>query len=62
MFHEFYLSGLKLIQLMYLQVLIFSQWTKVLDIIDYYLYTKGLNVCRIDGSVKLEERRRQVMC
>jgi ATP-dependent DNA helicase len=47
---------------MYLQVLIFSQWTKVLDIIDYYLYTKGLNVCRIDGSVKLEERRRQVMC
>ncbi|XP_047068275.1 ATP-dependent DNA helicase DDM1-like isoform X1 [Lolium rigidum] len=42
------------------KVLIFSQWTKVLDIIDYYLYTKGLNVCRIDGSVKLEERRRQI--
>ncbi|KAM0915460.1 hypothetical protein ACQ4PT_010858 [Festuca glaucescens] len=42
------------------KVLIFSQWTKVLDIIGYYLYTKGLNVCRIDGSVKLEERRRQI--
>jgi ATP-dependent DNA helicase len=32
----------------------------VLDIIDYYLDSKGLNVCRIDGSVKLEDRRRQV--
>uniref|UniRef100_A0A0E0M1S1 Chromatin-remodeling complex ATPase n=1 Tax=Oryza punctata TaxID=4537 RepID=A0A0E0M1S1_ORYPU len=42
------------------KVLIFSQWTKVLDIIEYYLETKGLQVCRIDGSVKLEERRRQI--
>ncbi|KAI4967368.1 hypothetical protein ZWY2020_028337, partial [Hordeum vulgare] len=42
------------------KVLIFSQWTKVLDIIEYYLYMKGLNVCRIDGSVKLEDRRRQI--
>ncbi|RLM87726.1 ATP-dependent DNA helicase DDM1-like [Panicum miliaceum] len=42
------------------QVLVFSQWTKVLDIIEYYLDSKGLDVCRIDGSVKLEERRRQI--
>ncbi|KAF8713998.1 hypothetical protein HU200_027988 [Digitaria exilis] len=42
------------------KVLVFSQWTKVLDIIEYYLETKGLDVCRIDGNVKLEERRRQI--
>ncbi|RLN16727.1 ATP-dependent DNA helicase DDM1 isoform X2 [Panicum miliaceum] len=42
------------------KVLIFSQWTKILDIIEYYLDSKGLEVCRIDGSVKLEERRRQI--
>ncbi|KAL6843472.1 hypothetical protein ACP4OV_026534 [Aristida adscensionis] len=42
------------------KVLIFSQWTKVLDIIEYYIDSKGLEVCRIDGSVKLEERRRQI--
>ncbi|CAL9186223.1 unnamed protein product, partial [Musa hybrid cultivar] len=42
------------------KVLIFSQWTKVLDIIDYYLSEKGLEVCRIDGRVKLDERKRQI--
>ncbi|CAD6206448.1 unnamed protein product [Miscanthus lutarioriparius] len=42
------------------KVLIFSQWTKVLDILEYYLGSKGLGVCRIDGSVNLEERRRQI--
>uniref|UniRef100_A0A0A9CER9 Cha101 n=1 Tax=Arundo donax TaxID=35708 RepID=A0A0A9CER9_ARUDO len=42
------------------KVLIFSQWTKVLDIIEYYLDSKGLDVCRIDGDVKLEDRRRQI--
>ncbi|RCV41152.1 hypothetical protein SEVIR_9G111000v4 [Setaria viridis] len=42
------------------KVLIFSQWTKVLDIMEYYLDSKGLEVCRIDGGVKLEERRRQI--
>lgn len=33
----------------------------MLDIMEYYLDSKGLEVCRIDGGVKLEERRRQVM-
>eukprot|EP00268_Persea_americana_P040690 TRINITY_DN4045_c0_g1_i1.p1 TRINITY_DN4045_c0_g1~~TRINITY_DN4045_c0_g1_i1.p1 ORF type:complete len:869 (-),score=186.34 TRINITY_DN4045_c0_g1_i1:396-3002(-) len=42
------------------KVLIFSQWTKVLDIIDYYFSEKGLEVCRIDGSVSLDERKRQI--
>lgn len=42
------------------QVLIFSQWTKILDIMHYYFSEKGMEVCRIDGSVRLEERRRQV--
>ncbi|KAL3525397.1 hypothetical protein ACH5RR_013769 [Cinchona calisaya] len=42
------------------KILIFSQWTKILDIIDYYFSEKGFEVCRIDGSVKLEERRRQI--
>ncbi|XP_058069040.1 ATP-dependent DNA helicase DDM1 [Magnolia sinica] len=42
------------------KVLIFSQWTKVLDIVDYYFSEKGLEVCRIDGSVKLDERKRQI--
>jgi hypothetical protein len=34
--------------------------TKILDIMDYYFSEKGFKVCRIDGTVKLEERRRQV--
>lgn len=42
-------------------MLIFSQWTKVLDILDYYLAEKNFEVCRIDGSVKLAERKRQVL-
>ncbi|KAH9622511.1 hypothetical protein KSS87_005655 [Heliosperma pusillum] len=42
------------------KVLIFSQWTKVLDIIEYYFSEKGFKVCRIDGSVKLDDRRRQI--
>lgn len=30
---------------------------------EYYLYSKGLDVCQIDGSsVKSEYRRRQVKC
>ncbi|CAH8336529.1 unnamed protein product [Eruca vesicaria subsp. sativa] len=42
------------------RVLIFSQWTKILDIMDYYFSEKGFEVCRIDGNVKLDERRRQI--
>ncbi|XP_074294306.1 ATP-dependent DNA helicase DDM1-like isoform X1 [Silene latifolia] len=42
------------------KVLIFSQWTKILDIMDYYFSEKGFPVCRIDGSVKLDDRKRQI--
>ncbi|CAK9152420.1 unnamed protein product [Ilex paraguariensis] len=42
------------------KVLIFSQWTKILDIMDYYFSEKGFEVCRIDGSVKLDDRKRQI--
>lgn len=42
------------------KVLIFSQWTKVLDIMDYYFCEKGFEVCRIDGSVKLADRKQQI--
>ncbi|XP_043810079.1 ATP-dependent DNA helicase DDM1 isoform X2 [Manihot esculenta] len=42
------------------KVLIFSQWTKILDIMDYYFSERGYEVCRIDGSVKLDERKRQI--
>ncbi|XP_043715072.1 ATP-dependent DNA helicase DDM1 isoform X2 [Telopea speciosissima] len=41
------------------KVLIFSQWTKILDIMDYYFSEKGFEVCRIDGHVRLQERKRQ---
>lgn len=33
----------------------------MLDIIEYYFSEKNFEVCRIDGSVKLDERRRQVI-
>ncbi|XP_058180037.1 ATP-dependent DNA helicase DDM1-like isoform X2 [Rhododendron vialii] len=42
------------------KVLIFSQWTKILDIMDYYFSEKGFEVCRIDGNVKQDERGRQI--
>lgn len=33
----------------------------MLDIMDYYFSERGFDVCRIDGSVKLDERKRQVI-
>lgn len=42
------------------KVLVFSQWTKILDIMEYYFSEKGYEVCRIDGSVRLDERKRQI--
>ena len=40
------------------KMLIFSQWTKVLDLLEYYLSERGHEVCCIDGGVKLEERKK----
>ncbi|XP_057857656.2 ATP-dependent DNA helicase DDM1 [Cryptomeria japonica] len=42
------------------KILIFSQFTKVLDLLEYYLYERGHEVCRIDGGVKLEDRKKQI--
>ena len=39
-----------------LQVLIFSQMTKMLDLLHYYLEERGFDPCRIDGSIPWEER------
>lgn len=56
----FAIGLLTIFHLFCIQVIIFSQWTKILDIMDYYFGEIGFQVCRIDGSVKLEERKRQV--
>ncbi|KAL0921858.1 hypothetical protein M5K25_008972 [Dendrobium thyrsiflorum] len=42
------------------KVLIFSQFTTVVDLLEYYLSEKSMEVCRIDGKVKLDERKRQI--
>lgn len=42
------------------KVLIFSQMTMMLDILESHLSQQGLSPCRIDGSVSLEDRRRQI--
>lgn len=43
------------------KVLIFSQFKTQLDILhDYCSELRGWNICRIDGSVAQEERRKQI--
>lgn len=43
------------------KALIFSQFKTQLDIIEYYARDlRGWNVCRIDGSVKQDDRRQQI--
>jgi SWI/SNF-related matrix-associated actin-dependent regulator of chromatin subfamily A member 5 len=42
------------------QVLIFSQMTKQLDILEDYCVYKGYNSCRIDGDTSLEDREIQI--
>ncbi|KAI8368785.1 SNF2 family N-terminal domain-containing protein [Blakeslea trispora] len=43
------------------KVLVFSQMTKMLDILeDWATHLKGWPICRLDGSVSQEERRRQI--
>lgn len=41
-------------------MLIFSQFTSMLDIIEDYLNFKGFKYCRIDGSTFLEDRETQI--
>ncbi|KAL5010128.1 hypothetical protein ScPMuIL_012433 [Solemya velum] len=42
------------------KVLIFSQMTKMLDIIEDYCYYRHYEFCRLDGSCKVEERQEQM--
>ncbi len=42
------------------QVLIFSQMTEVLSIIEDYLVYRNWKYCRIDGSTNIDERQRQM--
>ena len=42
------------------QVLIFSQMTKVLNIVEDYLMFRQWRYCRIDGSTKIDDRQKQM--
>jgi ATP-dependent DNA helicase len=42
------------------QVLIFSQMTSVLNVMEDYLLFRNWNFCRIDGSTNIDERQRQM--
>ncbi len=42
------------------QVLIFSQFTSVLDVLEDYLAYKNFTYCRIDGSTFIEDRESQI--
>ena len=42
------------------KVLIFSQMTKMLDILEDYLYLKQMSYCRLDGATSQESRQSQV--
>lgn len=42
------------------QVLIFSQMTSLLNVIEDYLLYRQWRYCRIDGSTKIDERQRQM--
>jgi len=42
------------------QVLIFSQMTSLLNVLEDYLLFRGWNYCRIDGTTNIDERQRQM--
>jgi SWI/SNF-related matrix-associated actin-dependent regulator of chromatin subfamily A member 5 len=42
------------------KAILFSQMTKVLDILEDYLVFRGIHYCRIDGETSYEERERQM--
>ncbi len=51
MFREFYL-----INILFIQVLIFSTLTMLLDVLADYLSMRGMKFCRLDGRMNLEDR------
>jgi hypothetical protein len=44
------------------QVLIFSQMTRMLDLLESYLSQSGHHPCRIDGSMPFEDRQQVREC
>lgn len=42
------------------QVLVFSQMTAVLNIMEDYMLFRNFNYCRIDGSTKIDDRQKQM--
>jgi len=42
------------------KVLVFSQMTRMLDLIQYYLEAQGMSPCRIDGTVGWQDRQRMM--
>jgi len=42
------------------RVLLFSQMTRMLDIIEDYLFSKGYSYCRIDGNTTYDEREDRI--
>lgn len=43
------------------KVLIFSQMTNFLNVLEDYLVHRGLTYCRIDGAVEAKDRQRQIL-
>ena len=54
------IKGILHVRFLTLQVLIFSQMTSTLDILNDYCYLRHWKFCRLDGSVQIEDRRIQV--
>ena len=42
------------------KVLIFSQFTTVLDILEGYLYSVDIPACRLDGKISNESRKQEI--
>ena len=42
------------------RVLVFSQMTEMLTLLEDYLHYRRWKYCRIDGSVKIDERQEQI--
>lgn len=42
------------------KTLIFSQWTSMLDIIEFHLKMRGFGTCRLDGTMTLTTRQQQI--
>ncbi|XP_025201140.1 chromatin-remodeling complex ATPase chain Iswi [Melanaphis sacchari] len=42
------------------RVLVFSQMTRMMDILEDYMHWKGYNYCRLDGQTPHEDRQRQI--